>query len=129
MMRGFYASDCVSTNGSEEIFNSNVETCLSESPFLSGYVFEADDKIIGYAMIAKSYSTEFGKNCIWLEDLFVIEEYRNQGVGSTFLAYIDKQYPNHLIRLEAEGTNKKALHVYKKCGFSELAYVEFIKSV
>ena len=32
MMRGFYASDAVLTNGSDEIFSADVSECVSDSP-------------------------------------------------------------------------------------------------
>ena len=60
MMKTFYSSNCVQTNGSEEIFEKDFETCL-KTEFLDGYVFIIDEKIIGYSMIAKSFSTEFAK--------------------------------------------------------------------
>ena len=67
MMRVFYASPAVLSNGSEEIFQNDVENCVNDSPYLEGYVFIEDEKILGYAMLAKSFSTEFGKPCIWIE--------------------------------------------------------------
>lgn len=127
MMRGFYASDAVLTSGSEEIFSSDVNECVSESPYLDGYVFENDDGIQGYAMCAKSFSTEFGKRCIWIEDLFVKEQFRGQGVGGEFLSFISDKHSECVIRLEAEAENERAIHVYKKAGFDILPYTEMIK--
>ena len=80
MMRVFYASEAVFTNGSEEIFEADITNCVNDSPYLEGYVFEGGDTIQGYAMLAKSFSTEFGKPCIWIEDIYVKEEYRKQGI-------------------------------------------------
>ena len=68
MMRVFYASPAVLSNGSEEIFLNDIENCVNESPYLEGYIFEDAGEIQGYAMVAKSYSTEFGKPCMWIED-------------------------------------------------------------
>ena len=127
MMRGFYASDAVLTNGSDEIFSADVSECISDSPYLEGYVFENEDGIQGYAMCAKSFSTEFGKRCIWIEDLFVKEEYRGKGIGSQLLSYISNKYSDCVIRLEAEAENERAIHVYKKAGFEVLPYTEMIK--
>ena len=127
MMRGFYASDAVLTNGSDEIFSADASECVSDSPYLEGYVFENDGGIQGYAMCAKSFSTEFGKRCIWVEDLFVKEEYRGKGVGSQFLSFISDKYSDCVIRLEAEAENERAIHVYKKAGFEVLPYTELIK--
>ena len=127
MMRGFYASDAVLTNGSDEIFSADVSECVSDSPYLEGYVFENEDGIQGYSMCAKSFSTEFGRRCVWIEDLFVKEEYRGKGIGSQFLSYISDKYSDCVIRLEAEAENERAIHVYKKAGFELLPYTEMIK--
>ena len=66
MMRVFYASPAVLSNGSEEIFQADVENCVNDCPFLEGYIFEEAGMIQGYGMVAKSFSTEFGKPCIWI---------------------------------------------------------------
>lgn len=127
MMRVFYASEAVLSNGSEEIFLNDFENCVNESPYLEGYIFEADGDIQGYAMIAKSFSTEFGKRCIWIEDLYVKEPYRGMGIGSGFLNFITDKYPDCLFRLEAEKENARAIKAYEKCGFEVLPYLELKK--
>ncbi len=127
MMRVFYASDAVSTNGSAEIFENDINECISDSPFLNGYVFETDGEISGYAMTAHSYSTEFGKPCVWIEDLYVKEKLRKKGAGTKFFAYIEGEYPDSLLRLEVEEFNTGALSLYKKRGFSTLPYMEMYK--
>ena len=128
MMRVFYPSPAVLSNGSEEIFAADVEACLSGSPYLEGYVFAGEDgAVIGYAMVAKSFSTEFGRPCLWIEDLYLREGFRGQGAGSAFLRFIGQKYPNALLRLEAERENERAIRVYRRSGFSELPYLELIK--
>ena len=127
MMRVFYASDAVLSNGSEEIFLSDIENCINDSPYLEGYILEGNDEIQGYAMIAKSFSTEFGKPCIWIEDLYVKEPYRGMGIGSGFLNFITNKYPGCIFRLEAEKENARAIKVYEKCGFEVLPYLELKK--
>lgn len=127
MMRTFYASPAVLSNGSEEIFRADVEACVSDSPYLEGYIFEDDGRIQGYAMVAKSFSTEFGKPCMWIEDLYVQEAFRGQQIGSRFLKYVEDQYPDALLRLEVEADNARAVHVYEKCGFEVLPYMEMKK--
>lgn len=127
MMKIFYSSDAVFTNGSDEIFKNDFENCINESPYLEGYVFYNDKELQGYAMIAKSFSTEFGKACYWLEDLYVKANYRGLGIGTAFLKYIENSYPDVIFRLEVEEENERAVHVYKKCGFTTLPYVEMKK--
>ena len=127
MMRIFYASPAVLSNGSEEIFRADVDACLGNSPYLEGYVFEGDGRLLGYAMVAKSFSTEFGKPCIWVEDLFIREGYRSLGIGTRFLDFVAEKYPQAVLRLEVEEENEKAVGVYRKCGFEVLGYLEMKK--
>jgi ribosomal protein S18 acetylase RimI-like enzyme len=127
MMRIFYTSPAVWSNGSEEIFRADVDACVSGSPYLEGYVFAEGDDVLGYAMLAKSFSTEFGKPCIWIEDLFVRDGYRDRGIGSRFLRFVAEIYPDAVLRLEVEEDNERAVHVYRKFGFGVLPYVEMKK--
>lgn len=127
MMRVFYASDAVFTNGSDEIFSADIDNCIGECPFLEGYVFEGGQGILGYAMLAKSFSTEFGKRCIWIEDIYIKEQYRGLGIGTRFFSFIEEKYEGCIFRLEAEEENERAVHVYKKCGYEVLPYLEMKK--
>lgn len=127
MMKVFYSSPAVSTNGSDEIFMSDIQNCINDNPYLEGYVFAEQDKIMGYAMAAKSFSTEFGKPCVWIEDIYIKPDYRGKGIGSQFLDYIEQKYRDSILRLEVEEDNTAAVHIYKKSGFDVLPYMEMKK--
>jgi ribosomal protein S18 acetylase RimI-like enzyme len=154
MMKDFYSSAAVLSNGSEEIFNKDIDACISENPYLEGFVFvqkcsadapETDDsgddvkdeaapeteavkeKLLGYAMIAHSFSTEYGMPCIWIEDLYIKAPYRGKGLGSRMLQHITESFPGAVFRLEVEEENESAIAVYKKCGFENLPYMEMKK--
>ncbi|MBQ7870747.1 MAG: GNAT family N-acetyltransferase [Oscillospiraceae bacterium] len=124
MMRVFYASPAVLSNGSEEIFRNDIENCLNDSPYLEGYVFEEAGVLLGYAMLARSFSTEFGKPCVWVEDLYLRPEARGLGLGSRFLTFAAEKYPDAILRLEVEAENTRAVKVYEKSGFRVLPYME-----
>ena len=127
MMTVFYASEAVSTNGSREIFESDFNNCINSCPYLEGYVFEENDKICGYAMVAKSFSTEFGKPCIWIEDLYIKEEYRHKKIGSLFFDFLKENYKDTIQRLEVDKNNVFAIKAYKKNNFDEVDYLQFIR--
>jgi GNAT superfamily N-acetyltransferase len=127
MMRVFYASPAVFSNGSDEIFMSDIENCVNGSPYLEGFIIEDSDGIQGYAMAAKSFSTEFGKPCIWIEDLYIKDRYRGRGIGNMLIDFIMKRYTDCIFRLEVEEENERAIHLYQKCGFSVLPYMEMKK--
>ena len=127
MMTVFYASEAISTNGSREIFESDFNNCINSCPYLEGYVFEENDKICGYAMVAKSFSTEFGKPCIWIEDLYIKEEYRHKKLGSLFFDFLKENYKDTIQRLEVDKHNVFAIKAYKKNNFEEVDYLQFIR--
>ncbi len=127
MMRAFYASPAVFSNGSDEIFLADIDACVGDNPYLEGYIFEDGNDIQGYAMIAKSFSTEFGKPCIWIEDLYIREGYRGRGIGAGFIDFITARYPDCLFRLEVEAENEDAVRLYERCGFTVLPYREMKK--
>ena len=127
MMTVFYSSEAVSTNGSREIFESDFDNCINSCPYLEGYVFEENDNICGYAMVAKSFSTEFGKPCIWIEDLYIKEEYRHKKIGSLFFDFLKENYKDTIQRLEVDKENVFAIKAYKKNNFEEVDYLQFIR--
>lgn len=127
MMKTFYSSEAVATNGSDEIFNNDIDACIGNSPYLEGYVLTNDGEILGYTMLAKSFSTEYGKVCIWIEDIYIIDSCRGRGLGSMMLKFITEKYPNALLRLEVEEENKRAVAAYKKAGFDFMPYLEMKK--
>lgn len=127
MMREFYESDAVATNGSDEIFGRDITQCIERSPYLSGYVFVEAGEVAGYGMIARSWSTEYGVPCIWFEDIYVRPEYRSRGAGRAFVRYIAEQNPGCLLRMEVTEDNEGALRMYLSEGFTEMGYIELKK--
>ena len=129
MMTTFYNSPAVLSNGSPIIYENDFNACIDEqNPYLEGYVFVEDELVIGYAMIAKSFSTEFGKPCIWIEDIYLKEEYRHNGLATSFFKMLQEKYPNVVHRLEAERENENAIKAYNKNGFEELPYLQLIRN-
>jgi len=131
MMKTFYASPAVLHKASEEVLRQDIEDCLGDTPYLEGYVFAEGEECAGYAMAAKSYSTEYGGLCVWIEDLYIRPQFRHQGLGSQFLAFIEERYRGRAVRfrLEAEEENRPAVESYKKNGYQVLPYLEMTKEV
>lgn len=128
MMRDFYSTDAVKSDGSEEVFANDVNECLSDSPYASAYVFtRGDGSICGYSMLAHSFGTEFGKPVIWIEELYLEEDARGQSLANMLFDRVMEEYPDHVHRLEVEEFNLRAVRSYKKNGFTTLPYAEMIR--
>lgn len=128
-MEEFYNSEAVFTNGSKEIYEKDFENCINNFPYLEGYVFLFDEKIIGYSMVSKGYSTEIAKECIWIEDLYLIFEYRNKGIIKEFFKFIEKNNTGKVLKLEVEKENIQAVRAYEKSGFENLPYFVMKKEI
>ena len=129
LMREFFSSPAVLSDGNDEIFNADVTACVSDMPFIEGYVFVSDDlgELMGYSMLSMGFSTESGKRRVWIEDLYVKEKFRGMGIGGKFLDFVSEKYKSFVIRLEVEEENIPAVKLYKKHGFEFIGYSEMIK--
>jgi len=61
------------------------ESLFGETPVAEALVAELDGRLIGYAIFFSTFSTFIGRAGIWLEDLYVKESFRKQGVGKKLL--------------------------------------------
>ena len=67
----------------------------------------------------------------FIEDLYIKEEYRGLGIGSSFFHFIEEKYKGLAVRykLEVEEENQNAISVYKKRGYKKLGYFIMSKEV
>lgn len=71
----------------EEILHKNL---FGEDRFAEVIFVEHDGAKVGFALFFKNFSTFLGLPGIYLEDLFVLPEYRGKGLGKLLLAHIAK---------------------------------------
>ena len=110
MMRVFYDSPAVIHAAPDEILRQDVKDCVGDCPYIEGYIFEENDRILGYSMVAK-------------------EEARGLGIGTAFFRFLDEKYKDQAVRfrLEVEEENERAVAVYKKAGYHPLPYMQMTK--
>lgn len=104
----------------EQVVNSEegLHRDLFETKICEGIVAEVEKKIIGFAIYFTSYSTWKGP-CIYLEDLFVLEEERKNGAGSLlFDKVVEIAKARKVKRMDWQvlDWNQPALEFYKKKG-------------
>ena len=64
------------------------ETLFGDTPYARVIIAEHEGTPVGYALYFHNFSTFTGRPGIYLEDLFVIPQYRGRGFGKCLLAYI-----------------------------------------
>ena len=130
MMKVFYASDALLVHPETAVLEKMLSDALQDTPLLTGYGFEVDGVLAGYGMVTRSYSTERGGICVWIEDIYIEPEYRGRGIGSAFLRFVEERNPGAVrLRLEAEPENEIAMAAYRKAGFEVLAYTQLVKEL
>lgn len=66
------------------------EHLFGERPYIEAIVAECEDKTVGFALFFWNYSTFLTKPGIYLEDIFVLPEYRRLGIGKALLTQVAK---------------------------------------
>lgn len=63
---------------------------FGERPLIDVIVAELEGKLVGYTLFFYNYSTFLTKPGIYIEDLFVLPEYRGQGIGKSLVNAVAK---------------------------------------
>ena len=131
MMEVFYASDALLIHPDAQVLARTLRDSMAGGPYVTGYGFEYEGALAGYGMVSRSYSTETGGLCLWIEDIYILPEFRGRGIGTEFLHFVEKigQGTAVRLRIEAEPENEKAISVYKNAGFEVLGYTQLVKSL
>lgn len=131
MASEFYHSPAVLHPVPDAFFERTADEALASDAYAQIYILECDRRPAGYGLTAKTFSQEAGGYVIWLEELYIREEYRSRGLGSEFFAYVEKKYEGRAarFRLEVEEDNVRAVSLYKRLGYETLDYVQMIKEI
>lgn len=129
IMVEFYSSPALLHHTPETTLSKVIDDCVSDLPYIDGYVCVDGGIIAGYTMLSVGYSTEYGGISVMIEDIYIRPELRGKGVGSAFLRFIENAYRDTAVRLrlEVEQNNTNAIEVYKRNGYSEIAYKQMGK--
>lgn len=101
----------------EAVINS-VDKMRAEQDLFEAFVVEVDGVVVGMALYFFAYYTWVGKS-LYLDDLYVKETCRGQGIGSALLkAIMEKAQETgcRRVRWQVLNWNQKAINVYKKAG-------------
>ena len=99
--------------------------CLSDKPKYQAFIGKVGHKYVSYVIFFFAYSSFHALPTLFLEDIFVLEEYRRQGVGKKmfdFLKETAKQEGCGRIEFTVLKWNKSAQEFYEKNGAQRLEW-------
>ena len=129
MAHDFYHSPAVLHPVPDSYFEKTFEECMNEGTYAPGFILEYEGNLAGYGLISKTFSQEAGGYVYWLEELYILEEYRSKGLGSEFFTYVEEHKEEGVtrFRLEVEEDNTRAIALYERLGYKPLDYKQMIK--
>ncbi|WP_070964352.1 GNAT family N-acetyltransferase [Vibrio sonorensis] len=112
-----------SMKGFDGEISTNIEkiemTMFGERPFAEALLFEGHGQTQGFALYHFRYSSFQGAPSIWLDDLYVVSEYRSNGVGEALMKAVKERSEvlgcTHLA-WTASPINYKAHAFYERIG-------------
>lgn len=125
----FYDSSAVDAPIPESHRIAAFEEMAASQERLVGVFLECDGKPVGYGLASKMYSQEAGGIQLWLEELFVLPEYRSRGLGREFFAYMESLPNVARMRLEYDKGNVRAVALYRKLGYVDMPYGQLVKKI
>lgn len=126
----FYHSSAVDHAIPLEHHEKTFNELMKSNIYALAYMFDMDNQTVGYALLSKTYSNEAGGMVLWLEELYILEEYRGKGLAREFFKFLEeisKDYSR--IRLELTPSNINAKRLYSNVGFESLEYLQMIKDL
>jgi GNAT superfamily N-acetyltransferase len=107
----------------EELGKYLFEQSYLEHPYIEAVIAEQNSQAVGVAVFYITYSTFLTKPGLFVEDLFVLPEYRSQGIGKALLADLSRQVIERGYgRLEwrVRTWNDRATQFYQRIGATVL---------
>ncbi|MFO0901041.1 MAG: GNAT family N-acetyltransferase [Pirellulales bacterium] len=92
---------------------------FGERPVVEAVLAREADAVVGFALFFRNFSTFLGRPGLYLEDLFVVPEWRGRGVGRQLLAHlaglaVERGYGR--FEWSVLGWNEPAVGFYQRLG-------------
>ncbi len=131
MVEEFYQTSAVDHSIPSEYINNTVEFALSDNPYNKILICQHDNKYAGYCQLSFTYSGEVGGLVVLIEELYIRDEFKGKGLGTSLLKFIRNEYDGKAkrYRLEVTQDNANAIKLYERLGFEELPYKQMILDI
>jgi ribosomal protein S18 acetylase RimI-like enzyme len=131
MMRGLYDEDRGDFEVDPSRFESGIEHLITHPSVGKIVLFCDGNAVRGYALLVPYWSNEFGGTLLFVDELFVLPEYRSRGIGRSFFSYLEGERPFGPVALglAVNPGNGRARQLYESLGFTELRISTFLRRI
>jgi diamine N-acetyltransferase len=118
LMEKFYFIDNYPFN--RETVQPNLKLLITNESLGRLWLIESKNEIIGYLALTFGFSFEYGGRDAFIDEFFIVEEFRGKGIGKTVLQLLEPlalEAGVQTLHLEVEPHNKAGNQLYLKSGF------------
>ncbi|MCC6129370.1 MAG: GNAT family N-acetyltransferase [Acidobacteria bacterium] len=104
----------------EAVKKRSVKELISDPSLGFLTLIEVEERTVGYAVVAFSFSLEYEGKTAFLDELFISRSCRGLGIGSAAIAHVASTCRSlgvNALHLETEETNTGAADLYARSGF------------
>lgn len=125
-MDEFYNSPAVTDPIDPKNHETTFNFIVRGDHYVDGYMIEFDNEIVGYLLLSKTYSNEVGGYVIWVEELYINNNYQGKGYGQITMEEIYETFKDQtkVFRLEVSPENKKIVDFYHRHGYEQRVYLQ-----
>lgn len=119
-IREFYELDQYPFN--DESVRSALAIILNDNSLGRVWIIQDGSKAIGYVVLTFGYSLEYQGRDAFIDEIYIQESYRGQGVGTKVFQFVEGVCPSlgiKALHLEVERQNTAAQGFYQKIGFQD----------
>lgn len=99
-----------------------LEKILNDEALGRVWLLQDGNDLIGYIVLTFGYSLEFRGRDAFIDELYIRESYRRQGIGTNALQFVEDVCPSlgvEALHLEVDRKNTAAQSLYRKVGFAD----------
>jgi GNAT superfamily N-acetyltransferase len=120
MMRALYSEDEAACAADQSRFPLNIAFLIAQPSRGRIVLFSEAGLLRGYALLIPYWSNEFGGTLLYVDEMLVIPEARNRGIGRSFFRFLDEERPFDAVAVavEVSPSNSAARRLYESLSFS-----------
>lgn len=118
-MKEFYEHSNLAFN--ESAARASVERLLDDESLGKIWLLESRDGFVGYIALTLGFSLEFHGRDAFIDEIYVREQYRGQGIGRSTIKFVEGFCQLHDVKalhVEVERDNEPALGLYRALRFT-----------
>ncbi len=116
MMHALYAPD---EPAARDRFPRTIDTLLADPSRGRIVLIDVGGRVGGYALLIPYWSNEFGGTLLFIDEIFVEETFRGQGIARSLFEFVATTRPFDAVALALEVApyNTRARALYERVGF------------